>query len=292
MAEQHLMGLIGTNIMKSLSPPLHEDALAAAGRRGFYHLMDLGLTKQSLTDAVASLEKVGFSGVNVTFPYKEDVVPLLDAISPEAAQIGAVNTIVVSRDGKKTGYNTDRIGFRRGFDEALGAGIAKGKAALLLGGGGAGKAVAWAMLDLGIKHLHIFDKDAERAAILAADINRISGADICQSASNLADVVGTVAGIVNATPLGMLGFPGMAIDEGLILSSHWVADVVYTPLATELIRKARAKGCQTVTGGGMCVHQAAEAFRLFTGIAPDTKRMMNLFNELVAKRDAGMMIPA
>lgn len=290
MTDRYLVGLIGTNIMKSLSPALHEDAFAAAGAHGFYHLMDLGVMQRSLQEVVASLYTVGFAGVNVTFPFKEEVIRHLNDVSSQAREIGAVNTVVIGPDGRTTGYNTDRIGFRRGFEEALGGAAAKDKAALLLGGGGAGKAVAWAMLDLGVSRLHIYDKDTARAAALTDDINRISGKDICHAAADPATVAASVAGIVNATPIGMLGYPGMAIDEALIRPDHWVADVVYTPLITELIRKARQKGCQTVTGAGMCVHQAAEAFHLFTGITPDAKRMTRLFNDLVVKRDARLKL--
>lgn len=290
MTDRYLVGLIGTNIMKSLSPALHEDAFAAAGAHGFYHLMDLGIMPRALQDVVGSLHVVGFAGVNVTFPFKEEVIRHLSEVSPQAREIGAVNTVVVGTDGRTTGYNTDRVGFRRGFEEAVGVEAARDKAALLLGGGGAGKAVAWAMLDLGVSRLHIFDKDAARAAALATDINRISGRDICRAAADPAEVADAVAGIVNATPIGMLGYPGMAIDEALIRADHWVADIVYTPLITELIRTARQKGCQTVTGAGMCVHQAAEAFRLFTGITPDAKRMTRLFNDLVVKRDARLKL--
>lgn len=289
MTDRYLVGLIGTNIMKSLSPALHEDAMAAAGAHGFYHLMDLSIMKRELGAVVGSLFTVGFSGVNVTHPYKEAVLEYLYEVSPQAREIGAVNTVVVGPDGKTTGYNTDRIGFKRGFEEVLGENAAKGQSALLLGAGGAGKAVGWAMVDLGIRHLYIFDKDAGRAASLAADINQISATDICRAAADPADVAGQVAGIVNATPIGMMGYPGMAIDAALIAPSHWVADIVYTPLITELISTARRKGCVTVTGAGMCVHQAAEAFRLFTGITPDAQRMTRLFNDLVVKRDAKLL---
>jgi len=290
MKDRYLVGLIGKNIMKSLSPALHEDAFAVAGAHGYYHLMDLGIVERSLKNVVDSLFAVGFSGVNVTFPFKEEVIRHLDEVSVQAREIGAVNTVVVGPDGRTTGYNTDRIGFRRGFEETLGVGSANGQAALLLGGGGAGKAVAWALLDLGISRLHIYDMDAARAAGLAADINRLSGTDICRAVQAPDDVAGTVAGIVNATPIGMLGYPGMAINETLIAPNHWVVDIVYTPLVTELIRTARAKGCATVTGAGMCVHQAAEAFRLFTGIVPDAARMTRLFNDLVVKRDAKLAL--
>lgn len=286
MKDRYLVGLIGVNIMKSLSPALHEDALAAAGAHGFYHLMDLGVMPRPLPAVIDSLHKIGFSGVNVTFPFKEEVMQYLTEVSPQAREIGAVNTVVLGKDGRTTGYNTDRIGFRRGFEEALGGEAAAGRAALLLGGGGAGKAVAWALLDLGVTQLHIFDRDATRAAALAADINRISGRQACHAVTDPREVAAGVAGIVNATPVGMMDYPGMAIDASLITANHWVADVVYTPLVTELIRTARDKGCATVTGAGMCVHQAAEAFRLFTGLTPDAGRMTRLFNALVVERDA------
>lgn len=232
---------------------------------------------------------MGFAGVNVTFPYKEKVISLLDRVSPQAKEIGAVNTVVVGADGKLTGHNTDRIGFKRGFEDALGVETARGQSALLIGAGGAGKAVAWALVDLGVRHLHIHDRDAVRASDLAAEVNRIADHEICHFAKDPADVAGTVAGIVNATPIGMIGYPGMSVPEALISRNHWIADVVYTPLETQLLKTARAKGCQTATGAGMCVHQAAEAFQLFTGMPADVRRMERLFHELVTKRDAAML---
>src|SRR5439155_17443832 len=145
-----LVGLIGANIMSSLSPALHEDAFAAAGIRGHYHLMDLDrLPGRRLGDLVAAVKAAGFDGVNVTFPCKQAVMPLLDEISADAQQIGAVNSVTIANDGRTVGYNTDRIGFKRNFEEGLGRACVEGKTAVLVGAGGAGRAVAFALMDLG-----------------------------------------------------------------------------------------------------------------------------------------------
>ena len=156
-----LVGLIGCNILKSLSPALHEDAFAAAGIKGHYHLMDLDVLGDR-TDFAQLFEAVrigGFAGTNVTFPFKEAVLALLDEISPEAKQIGAVNTVVIGRDGRTRGDNTDRIGFRRAFEETIGKPAVAGQRAVLVGAGGAGRAVAFALIDLGVAKLSIYDKD-------------------------------------------------------------------------------------------------------------------------------------
>lgn len=135
-----LVGLIGSNIQKSLSPVLYEDACAQAGLRGPYHLMDLdllpGRTLEGLIHAVCT---AGFAGTNVTYPCKEAVLPLLDEVSPEARQIGAVNTVTVDGAGRACGHNTDRVGFRRVFEETFGGDAARGRTVLLVGAGGAGR---------------------------------------------------------------------------------------------------------------------------------------------------------
>jgi shikimate dehydrogenase len=271
---QALIGLLGANIMKSLAPALHIDAFAAAGVTGHYHLMDVdqlpGRTLQSLLEAVKT---AGFIGVNVTFPFKQAVIPLLDQLSPEARQIGAVNTVVISKTGHTTGHNTDRSGFRLNFEDGLGRAAAEGKTAVLVGAGGAGSAVAFALMDLGLKALIVHDQDKTRATSLAADVIAHYGAGSCRLAERLTEEIATADGVANATPIGMAGFP------------HWVADVIYSPMETELIRAAAAKGARTLTGGGMCVYQAVDAFRLFTGIDPDVARMHRTFAAALTARD-------
>ena len=284
-----LVGLIGRNILKSLSPALHEDAFAAAKLRGHYHLMDLDiLAGRRLDDLLAAARTAGFAGLNVTYPCKEAVIPLLDEVSAEARQIGAVNTVTIERSGRTLGYNTDRIGFRRSFEDTLGRAAIDGKSAVLIGAGGAGRAVALALLDLGAASVVIYDKDSTRAAALVAELIGFFGPQRARLAENAESALPQAAGLVNATPVGMLGIPGIPIAPQALQMHHWVADVIYTPLETELIKTARAKGARVLTGGGMCVHQAAEAFRLFTGMKPDVDRMHRVFAKALAARDAAI----
>ncbi|MGA3004634.1 MAG: shikimate dehydrogenase [Acetobacteraceae bacterium] len=284
---QALIGLLGANIMKSLAPALHIDAFAAAGITGHYHLMDVdqlpGRTLQSLLDAVKT---AGFVGVNVTFPFKQAVIPLLDTLSPEARQIGAVNTVVIGKTGHTTGYNTDRSGFRLNFEDGLGRAAAEGKTAVLVGAGGAGSAVAFALMDLGLKTLIVHDQDKARATALAADVIAHFGAGRCRLSERLTAEIAAADGVANATPIGMTGFPGNPVPVESLRPDHWVADVIYSPMHTELIKAAAAKGARTLTGGGMCVYQAVDAFRLFTGIDPDVARMHRTFDAALAARDA------
>ncbi len=283
---QALLGLMGGNIMKSLAPALHIDAFAAAGIAGHYHLMDVDqLPGRTLDSLLAAVKTAGFLGVNVTFPFKQSIVPMLDALSPEAEQTGAVNTVVIGNDGRTTGYNTDRSGFRLNFEEGFGRAAAAGKTAVLVGAGGAGSAVAFALMDLGLQTLIVYDTDAARAATLAAGVNRHFGAGRCRPSNRLTEDIAAADGVANATPIGMIGMPGNPVPMDAVRADQWVADVIYSPIETELIAAARAKGARTLTGGGMCVWQGVDAFRLFTGIVPDPARMRAAFARALAERD-------
>lgn len=288
-AQSALIGLIGANIMKSLSPALHEDAFAAHGIRGHYHLMDMErLAERRLDHILNAVKTVGFSGVNVTFPVKQTILSLLDEVSSEAQQIGAVNTVTVDGNGRTKGYNTDRSGFRRNFEEGLGTSAIADKRVLLVGSGGAGRAVAFALMDLGAGHVAVHDTDSRKAAATVADLMQHYGAARCSIAEDIVAGMSDVAGVVNATPVGMLGIPGNPVPEEALRREHFVADVIYTPIETELILAGKRKGCRVLTGGGMCVHQAADAFRLFTGLEPDTARMHRTFAAALARRDAAL----
>jgi shikimate dehydrogenase len=280
-----LLGLIGANIQKSLTPALQEDACAAVGAHGHYHLMDLDvLAGRSLDGLLNAVRVTGFAGVNVTYPCKEAVLPLLDEVSADARQIGAVNTVTIDRDGRTAGYNTDRIGFRRAFEDAIGREASVGKTALLVGAGGAGRAVSFALFDLGINMLFIHDNDADRSRRLACTLVSQFGVGRSEAVTEVVAALCSVAGVVNATPVGMDGMPGIPMALGGIQARHWVADVIYTPLETEFVAGARAKGCKVMGGAGMCVHQAAESFRLFTGHPVDIDRMRRTFAEAAALR--------
>jgi shikimate dehydrogenase len=288
---QALVGLNGANIMKSLAPALHIDAFAAAGMTGHYHLMDVDqLSRATLESLLDAVRTAGFLGVNVTFPFKQEIMPLLDELSPEARQIGAVNTVTISHQGVTTGYNTDRSGFRLNFEDGLGRAAAEGRTAVLVGAGGAGSAVAFALMDLALRELIVHDKDMARAATLAADVVRHFGAGRGRVSERLSDEIAAADGVANATPIGMTGFPGNPLPVEALRAGHWVADVIYTPIETELIKAAAAKGARTLTGGGMCVHQAVDAFRLFTGITPDVSRMHRVFEAALVERDRALGI--
>jgi len=284
-----LVGLIGANIMKSLSPALHADAFVAAGIDGYYHLMDIDhLPGRQLPQLLDAVRTAGFSGTNVTFPFKQDVLALLDEVDREAAQIGAVNTVTIARDGRTTGYNTDRRGFRRSFEEGLGRASAEGATVVLVGAGGAGRAVAFALMDLGAATVVLYDKDDTRARTLMDDLARHYGASRCRLSTGLEREIAAADGVVNATPIGMHGFSGNPVPVSALRARQWAADVIYTPIETAFIKAAVAIGARVLTGAGMCVHQAAESFRLFTGIEPDVARMQRTFAEALAARDAAM----
>jgi shikimate dehydrogenase len=285
MSGRVLVGLIGANIQRSLSPALFEDFCAALGRSGHYHLMDTDLLAgRRLEDLLAAARTAGFAGVNVTYPFKEAVLALLDEVSDEARQIGAVNTVTIDRDGATRGYNTDRTGFRQAFEEKFGREAVAGKIAVQVGAGGAGRAVAFALCDLGVATLLVSDKNESQAAGLVAAVSAHLGPQRCRIERDPVAALATAAGLVNATPVGMTGFPGMPISADPIGPRHWVADVIYSPLETELLKAARARGARVMGGAGMCVHQAVEAYRLFTGLTPDVARLHAAFAKAAATR--------
>jgi shikimate dehydrogenase len=282
-----LVGLIGANIMKSLSPALYADAFAAAGISGFYHLMDVEqLPGRDLPQLLDAAKVAGFVGTNVTFPFKQDVLVLLDKIDREAGQIGAVNTVTIAPNGRTVGYNTDCRGWRLNFEEGLGRASAQDATAVLVGAGGAGRAVAVALMELGVASLVLYDRDTGKSVSLKADL--AAQYERCRIATDLEREVVAADGVVNATPIGMLGFPGNPVPTSGLRANQWASDVIYTPIETAFIKAAAAKGCRILTGGGMCVHQAAESFRLFVGVEPDVERMHRTFAKALALRDKTM----
>jgi shikimate dehydrogenase len=272
-----LVGLLGRGIQLSRTPAMHEAEARARDIPYIYRLLDadlMGMPAPSLSDLLRFAEHLGFSGFNVTFPYKQEILPLLDELSPAAREVGSVNTVVF-RGGRRFGHNTDVWGFRESFDRDMGA-AARG-AVLLLGAGGAGAAVAQALLDRGVGRLLIADTEPLRASQLAARLNTRFGAGRADSVQDIAEAAGAADGIVNATPVGMAKLPGMPVRPQHISARHWVADIVYFPLETELLAHARRLGCRTLSGEGMAVFQAVRAFELFTGIQPDADRMKAAF---------------
>ncbi len=268
-------GLIGAGIQGSRAPALHEQEGAAQGLRYVYQKIDLerlGLDAHALPELLTAAERMGFAGLNITHPCKQAVVPLLHELSPQARAIGAVNTVVLA-NGRRVGHNTDASGFAESFRRGM-PGARLGRV-VLLGAGGAGAAVAHAGLALGMAKLEIFDRDPDRAAQLAGKLGARA-----EAGKDLGAALAAADGLIHCTPVGMAGHPGMALAPELLERRHWVAEIVYVPLETELLRAARAKGCRTLDGGGMAVFQAADAFRLFTGLEPDAERMLRHFSAL------------
>jgi shikimate dehydrogenase len=240
------------------------------------------LPGRRLEDMLRAACAAGFAGVNVTYPFKEAVPKLLDEVSAEARQIGAVNTVTIGRDGTTKGYNTDRTGFRRSFEATLGRDAVAGQTALLVGAGGAGRAVAFALLDLGVASLRIYDRDHNRARKLCADLGeRAQPLDAPEPAAAAATI------IVNATPIGMQGHPGLPMTPEVVRAGQFVADVIYTPLETEFLKAAKLRKALTMGGAGMCVHQAVDAFRHFSGKTPDIARLKRTFASAAERRTAG-----
>jgi shikimate dehydrogenase len=271
------VGLIGAGIQASRTPRMHEAEAAAQGLRCVYRLIDLdalGLSVEALPDLVAMAQRAGFAGLNITHPCKQAVIPLLDSLSDDAAAIGAVNTVVF-KDGKRTGHNTDWWGFAESFRRGL-ADVAM-RRVVQLGAGGAGAAVAHAMLTLGAEMLTIVDVEHARADALATALASRFGSERVMAAMDMADVLQAADGVINTTPVGMAKYPGLPLPATLLRRALWVADIVYFPLETALLHAARMLGCRTLDGSGMTVFQAAAAFRLFTGLEPDHRRMAQTF---------------
>src|ERR1700716_1849626 len=279
--QSFLTGLIGAPIAHSASPALHQQAADALGVRCHYQLIEVaGAGRDELKVLLEGVRRLGFAGVNVTFPYKEAVVDLLDELSPGAALIGAVNTVVV-RDGRLTGYNTDTTGFAQAVTPLVTA--SSHGAVAVIGAGGVGKAIAFALAGLGVSELRIFDTDHAKAAHLAA---RLEGHVRTAVTHSVEDALRGVAGVVNGSPVGMLPSLGTPVPDNLLHAGLWVAGAFYSPLWTPLLTAARARGATVMTGRELAIYQASDAFELFTGLVPSIAQIGIAFDVVMAKRYA------
>ncbi|PJE25812.1 shikimate dehydrogenase [Pseudooceanicola antarcticus] len=271
------IGLLGSGIGGSRTPRMHLAAAGAAGLSYEYHLVDSQVRDlpEDPADILAMLEAEGFDGLNVTYPFKRAVLPLMDELSPAARNVGAVNTVVL-RDGRRSGHNTDHWGFGESLRQGLPQ--APRDKVLLLGAGGAGGAVAHALLDGGVEQLAVRDVNDQVAADLVALLTEHYGQGRTRLVTDIAPAAAEASGIVNASPVGMEKLPGLPLPEEMIRPDHWVADIVYFPLETELLATARAKGCAVLPGSGMALYQAVRAFGLFTGREADIERMREAFD--------------
>ena len=286
-AESYLVGLIGEGVTPSLSPAMHEREGDHQGLRYLYRPIDLhelALPGAAVGDLLTAAHRLGFNGLNITHPCKQLVLPHLDEVSEDARRLGAVNTVLI-RDGRFIGHNTDFSGFAAALADGLPD--ASLERVVQLGAGGAGSAVAYALLSAGVRTLDLVDTDPGRCAERAAELTGLfpEATVAARSTAELPQLMPLADGLVHCTPVGMAAHPGTPLDMSLVEARHWVADIVYRPIETQLVREARAKGCRVLDGGRMAVGQAADAFRIFTGRDADAARMREHFLELIAAEE-------
>ncbi|MFZ1994456.1 MAG: shikimate dehydrogenase [Solirubrobacteraceae bacterium] len=287
---RHRVGLIGADIGPSLSPALHEREAQHLGLSYVYERLDitaLGLAPDAVGGLLRVTQRLGFSGVNITHPCKQEVVGELTRLSTDAAALGAVNTVVFDHRGA-VGHNTDCQGFQESFVRGLPDVLTR--RVVLLGAGGAGSAVGHGLLSLGAEELRVCDSDPDRAQTLVASLRKRFGPTRAAVADpgSLGDDLRHADGLINATPAGMRADPAPALAPDLLHEGLWVAEVVYRPLETQLLTHARRVGCRTLDGGGMAVFQAALSFELFTGVRPDRARMLRHFATLAEDDTAAL----
>lgn len=273
----YLLALLGKDIQGSLSPQLYEQEARRQGLRCSYQLVDFaqrGWDAEDLPRVLQSLETLGFTGCNVTHPFKQQIIPYLHQLSPQANAIGAVNTVLF-QNGQRIGHNTDCLGFmthfRRNFADV------KSERVLQIGAGGAGSACAYGLLEYGVHHLALYDRDTLRSQALYQQLVKHFGDTRISLSEDPQQTLANSDGLVQATPIGMTGYPGMPINIDWLAAHQWVADVIYVPRETELVLQARAKGCRAIGGDGMVVFQAAQAFELYTQQQPDQEHMLEIF---------------
>ncbi|MGJ4929390.1 shikimate dehydrogenase [Bradyrhizobium sp. HKCCYLS2038] len=259
-----LAGVIGMPVAHSRSPTIHNFWLNAHGLRGAY--VPLAVPPERLKEALAGLVALGFRGCNVTMPHKQTAMPLLARVNDTARRIGAVNTIVVEQDGTLSGFNNDGNGFVQSLRDAKPGWRADEGPILLLGAGGAARAVVVALLENGARDIRISNRTAEKAQAIAAEFG--SAISTVPWDHRSAAVAG-VALLINSTDRGMIGKPALEIDLAKLSAKTLVADLIYTPLETPFLADARTRGCTTVNGLGLLLNQARLAFQAWFGVLPD-----------------------
>ncbi len=258
-----LVGVIGHPIEHSKSPIIHGYWLQHHDVNGYYIPMDV--KRNDFSQVIETLPKMGFRGVNVTIPHKEDALRHHDHITDQAVLIGAVNTLTFGSDGKVFADNTDGYGFLRNLKERVPEWEADSGPALVLGAGGAARAAIYALVTEGVTGVHIVNRSRDRAESL----RRVFGNRVTvERRSEIPDLLKEVSIVVNATSLGMKGMPPLQFPFRSLRPGTVVTDLVYSPLETELLKMAAKRGCKVVDGLGMLLHQAAASFDTWYGIRP------------------------
>jgi shikimate dehydrogenase len=274
------LGLIGTGIGRSLTPFLQEATGAQLGLQLRYELFDIAADQANqIQTKLEQLNQAGYAGVNVTHPFKELAFDLVDVRDPMVRRIGAINTV---RFSDAQGFNTDYSGFIRAYHHVRPH--AEPGSVLVVGAGGAGKAVAFALVTLGASELRITDTDYAKAEQLAFSLNQVGAQANAHPISEL-ETISNVSGLVNCTPLGMYQYPGNPIPNALINHQLWVFDAIYTPLETEFLANARAKGLTVIRGSELMFYQALDAFEIWTGKKPNEPELYAVLQEKLQTRD-------
>lgn len=291
MTTRYRVGLLGHGIGPSLTPPMHEQEAALLGLDYRYETLDLiGDPDVDLGALLTRLEGEGFAAVNVTHPFKVAVLDHVASTSAVVERIGSANLVLLDGTGTpgspgRRAHNTDVTGFEAGLAAFLGD-RARG-CVVQVGAGGAGRATAYALLDMGFEEVVVHDRDPVAAAALVERYGPTSAGRMRTTDGGLGPWLARAAGVVHVTPMGMAEHPGMAFDPADLEESAWVAEVVYRPLETELLRRARERGLDTLDGGLMAVGQAVDSLRLITGREADRERMTLHFHALVRSLEAG-----
>ncbi|TDQ81944.1 shikimate dehydrogenase [Dongia mobilis] len=264
-------GVFGWPVSHSRSPRLHGYWLRKYGIDGAY--LPFATTPEDIVEAIRALPKLGFRGANVTLPHKETAFDAVDDISPRARRIGAVNTLIVQEDGGILGDNTDGFGFLEHLQASAPSWRADAGSAVILGAGGAARAIAVALQDEGVRRVVIANRSISRAEELAKELGALEVVAWEERGAALKDA----ALLVNTTQLGMTGQPALEIDLGALAPEAVVDDIVYAPLETGLLAAARARGHVVVDGIGMLLHQARPGFEAWFGRAPEVDAALRDF---------------
>ena len=265
-------GVLGWPVAHSLSPRVHGFWLDRYGIDGAY--VPLAVRPGEVADALRALARLGFAGANVTVPHKEAALAAMDEADETARRVGAVNTVVIGSDGALRGSSTDGAGFLESLRAALPRWNPAGRCAVVLGAGGAARAIAWALSGAGAGEVRIVNRTAERAAGLAA---ALGGTAVAVPWDRRTDAASGAALLVNATTLGMDGQPPLDLDLDALPRDAVVADIVYAPLETRLLAVARARGNPVVDGLGMLLHQARPGFHAWFGREPEVDEALRAF---------------
>ncbi len=269
---QKLAGVMGWPISHSQSPRLHGFWLAQYGIQGAY--VPLAVSPENLEQALRALPLLGFAGTNVTVPHKEEALAAVDVVDPIAERIGAVNTIFVNDNGSLTGTNTDAFGFMENLKSGAPEWNASAGPCVVLGAGGAARAVVAALVDAGVPEVRLVNRTRSRAETVAEAIGGPISVHGWAEASDLLD--GSTL-VVNTTTLGMQGQPPMTLDLDALPTDGIVTDIVYTPLITPLLDKAQSRSFKTVDGLGMLLHQAVPGFAGWFGQQPEVTDELRAF---------------